>query len=137
MIRILTRKSFWLASLVSWFCLLFYLSSRTQVPDAPVLIPHIDKIFHFTYFAAGGFCLQYYLMCKHKNSARYSLQVLIFALLVGALDEYHQTFTPHRSGNDIGDLTADVLGSYFGGWMAWISYLILGKTLGLKQDVHH
>jgi VanZ family protein len=112
MIRILTRKSFWLASLVSWFCLLFYL-------------------------AAGGFCLQYYLMCKHKNSARYSLQVLIFALLVGALDEYHQTFTPHRSGNDIGDLTADVLGSYFGGWMAWISYLILGKTLGLKQDVHH
>lgn len=34
--------------------------------------------------------------------------------LVGIIDEYHQTFTPGRTGNDLGDWIADILGSIAG-----------------------
>ena len=34
--------------------------------------------------------------------------------LIGGLDEWHQSFTPGRSGNDLSDLLADVLGAAAG-----------------------
>jgi VanZ family protein len=43
------------------------------------------------------------------------LSTTILAIaLIGGLDEYHQTFTPGRSGNDPYDWLADVLGAAAG-----------------------
>jgi len=43
---------------------------------------------------------------------------IIAGTLYGVSDEFHQTFTPNRSGNDLGDLTADFIGSFIGA-TAW------------------
>ena len=43
--------------------------------------------------------------------------------IIGALDEYHQTFTPGRSGNDPWDLLADTVGAAAGS--AFIIFAIL------------
>ena len=40
--------------------------------------------------------------------------VIIAIALTGCLDEYHQSFTPGRSGNDPYDWLADVLGATAG-----------------------
>jgi len=39
---------------------------------------------------------------------------IAFCSAVGGLDEYHQSFTPGRSGNDLGDWLADTLGGTAG-----------------------
>jgi len=45
-------------------------------------------------------------------------RAIIAGTLYGVSDEFHQTFTPNRSGNDLGDLTADFIGSFIGA-TAW------------------
>ena len=42
------------------------------------------------------------------------LVVTISLAAIGALDEWHQSWIPTRSGNDLGDWIADVLGSLTG-----------------------
>lgn len=39
---------------------------------------------------------------------------VVVIALIGALDEYHQSFTPGRSGNDPFDWLADLLGAIAG-----------------------
>ena len=42
---------------------------------------------------------------------------LLAMALVGAVDEWHQCYTPGRSGGDPWDWTADVLGGAAGAWI--------------------
>ncbi len=109
---------FWLAALIFWAVTLFILSSLNQtLPDGGPEIPHIDKILHFGYFFGGGMILTTWLLLKKGDAAplayRVVLPILIFAV-IGILDEYHQTFTPGRSGNDPFDWLADLLGASIG-----------------------
>jgi hypothetical protein len=90
----------WWLGVAIWAWLLWFLSGRTSLPQGPQL-PHLDKLQHFLYFAGGGFCFALALCGRRALPARqWWLAGLLFAALVGALDEYHQTFTPGRSGND-------------------------------------
>ncbi len=70
---------------------------------------------HFGYFMIGGFTLANYL---HIKSAFSWKKVLIISLItgsaVGVIDEFHQSFTDGRTGNDIGDWIADTLGTLAG-----------------------
>ncbi len=106
---------FWLFALFLWAATLFVLSSLSKtLPDGGPEIPHIDKVLHFGYFFGGGFILGTYCLLRSGTGAsfarRFLLPLAIFAVL-GILDEYHQTFTPGRSGNDPFDWLADVLGA--------------------------
>lgn len=115
----LRRPATWWIGLAAWYGTLFILSSMASTDGPSVEIPHLDKAVHFTYFAAGGFAFGMAMILGASN-ARWSrggrllaASALVF-LVLGAIDEYHQTWTPGRSGNDPGDLAADVLGAVAG-----------------------
>jgi VanZ family protein len=43
--------------------------------------------------------------------------------LFGVADEFHQSFVPGRQGNDLGDMTADLIGATLGA----MSFLVLRR----------
>jgi VanZ family protein len=96
---------------VVWAALLWWLSSQPGSGRLP-LIPHFDKVLHTVYFLCGGVVFQLAMRASAPSlSPRLLLVIgLLFAALIGALDEYHQTFTPGRTGNDVFDWLADCLG---------------------------
>lgn len=108
----LTRSPFWIFALVIWFSTLFYLSSQTHLePPIPDFLNR-DKVLHATYFAMGGICLYFALAFRKRPPARYRicLVVILFCSLIGAFDEYRQSFIPNRMGNDPYDWAADTVG---------------------------
>ena len=108
-----TRPVFWWGCVAIWFATLYVLSSQSALPSPNISFS--DKIAHFCYFALGSTAfylgLRFY---KPKMAAiRAAFATVIFAGLVGWFDEWHQTFVPGRSGNDIGDWIADLAGGIF------------------------
>jgi VanZ family protein len=99
--RALVSPRLWLLSVILWAIPLFLLSSLPATPhvDGPE-IPHMDKVMHFVYFMGGAFLFATHQLLKYGRAAHAMILVatpiLLFAL-IGALDEYHQTFTPGRS----------------------------------------
>ncbi|TDU66105.1 VanZ family protein [Prosthecobacter fusiformis] len=120
--RLAGHRWFWWACAAIWGIVLFTLSSRSTLPPGPQ-IPYQDKVIHFLYFSGGGFCCALALFSHAvppKPGWVWWLTGILFGMIVGALDEYHQTFTPGRSGNDAGDWLADLTGAGTGAWIAWI-----------------
>jgi|TARA_B110000037_G_scaffold158186_1_gene178442 VanZ family protein len=113
---------FWLVSLILWAVTLYTLSSFSKtMPEGGPEIPHIDKVLHFGYFFGGGIIFATWILIWKGTSSKFVFRIAIpLAILacIGALDEYHQTFTPGRSGNDPFDWLADVLGSAAGLFIA-------------------
>ena len=102
--------AFWVAA-VLWFLVLWKLSS-TPGSSFPVLrFPNADKVVHFTYFFIGGTIMANALRLSTRLPmwAIFGIVLLIVAA-IGLQDEWHQTTTPGRSGNDRGDLLADCMG---------------------------
>ncbi len=121
------RPKAWIYAWGLWFVTLWLLSSGTPTVENAPKIPHLDKIAHFGFFFGGGGLLCGWL--RHQFKKLKALQCIAITTLVGStvgiIDEYHQTFTPGRSGNDIGDWTADTLGSLTG---AIVMILVLKYT---------
>ncbi len=118
-----------------WFITLWCLSAGNPVPDDVPKIPHLDKLAHFTYFGIGGVFMAVVglvLWPKLKQQRwRIFCWVVFFGAVIGRLDEYHQTFTPGRSGNDMGDWTADILGCSAGACL--VLFIILPEVLRQKS----
>lgn len=105
--------------------LIFYLSHQPgdslHLPD----IVNIDKLLHCLAYATLGLAYLVALPPRwrqlHPRLAAASL--VLFCLLYGASDEFHQSFIPGRSVSG-GDLTADCFGglvalTVFWGWRRW------------------
>jgi VanZ family protein len=126
----LARKSLlWWFALIVWATVLWSLSANPSLPSGPSF-PLKDKLLHCTYFCGGAACLLLALFGKTTPAPGWrtlALRSLPFTAIIGALDEFHQTFTPGRSGNDPWDWLADVAG---GGLAAWVVMKIL---LRLRQ----
>ena len=120
-------RSFFLSTSVGvlfglWLAGLWILSSlagdEVQLPP----FPGADKLAHFLYFAVGG-CLLGWLVSRMLGWRGWKLvgSVLFAMLLIGALDEFHQLYTPNRSGADPFDWLADAAGGFLGavviGWL--------------------
>ncbi len=74
-----------------------------------------DKAAHFIAFGAGGFVLWLALRVSTAWSPKKVALVSIAIIsLFGATDEWHQLYTPHRSGADRADWLADTLGAAVG-----------------------
>ena len=116
---------FWIFVWIVWFSFLWFMSSRNpEIKDAPD-IPHLDKIVHFCYFMAGGFCFANFLFLKKAPPKNWKRIILITALvgaIVGAVDEYHQTMTLGRTGNSTGDWIADTLGALAGAYYCFFMW---------------
>jgi VanZ family protein len=95
------------------YAILIFIGSSIPGEDVPRQLGLHDKIIHATEYAGFAF-----LLARAFGWRRWWLAILA-AVLFGVSDEFHQTFTPHRSGNDLGDMTADAVGSTIGA-VAWM-----------------
>lgn len=111
------RPEFWLAAFLVWFATLWMLSSSAApVEDLP-RIPHLDKLAHFGFFLGGSGLLCAWLFRRAPETTNWPCLIataVVVLALVGWLDEFHQSHTPGRHGNDLADWTADVLGALTG-----------------------
>jgi hypothetical protein len=108
--RLLARNAcWWRAAAPAWMLLMFWLSSRSDLPEAS-LIPDwvpLDKLAHTLLFAVLAALL-------YLAGLRAPLAIL-GAAVYGLTDEVHQMFVPGRSP-DVRDWLADVLGGIIGVW---------------------
>ena len=82
-----------------------------------------DKAAHFIAFLAGGVLMAMALRYSTAWSwKRIALLSAVTISLFGATDEYHQTFTPNRSGADVSDWIADALGACTGAALMTFPY---------------
>ena len=121
MLHLPRHPGIWFTALLGWLGMLWVLSSLSGVQIAPPLaIPHFDKIEHFGYFLGGGVLIAGWLLSLRPVCPAWPriLATTIIALaIIGCLDEYHQCFTPGRSGADPWDWLADVLGATTGAFV--------------------
>ena len=112
----LLRKSrLWLIAFALWALILWILSGRPPPEVSTLDLPGFDKILHFVYFLIGAVLLSIALHLRGSCSWRHNLVVVVIALaMIGAIDEWHQSWIVGRSGNDLGDWVADLLGCFAG-----------------------
>ncbi|MEM9080798.1 MAG: VanZ family protein [Verrucomicrobiota bacterium] len=111
------KASFWLSCFAIWFLTLWYLSSIAFGPQKTISVRHLDKIAHFGYFFGGAGLLAaglHFLSRPTWPPLKHPFATPIILLLVGALDEWHQSWHPLRSGLDPLDLAADFVGALVG-----------------------
>ena len=120
--RFLSSPTLWRVLVLLWFSVLFLLSAQSSLPS-PVSFEGVDKLEHMIYFAGGGMCflLSLRLAGFAKATGTAILTAVAFCAIIGGFDEWHQTYTPGRSGGDIWDWTADTLGGFFGAVFALIA----------------
>lgn len=123
--RLPRRSAAYLFLFVSWAVTLWFLSANNPGPKHGPDIPHVDKVAHFLYFFGGGCLLTAFAGMKWPalKPLRLFLIVTLVCCVIGRLDEYHQGFTPGRSGNDNGDWLADTLGGAAGAWAVLVMML--------------
>lgn len=126
--RLPSQPLFWALLWAAWFMVLWSLSSSDPKIDNGPEIPHLDKVMHFGYFMIGGFCVANFLHLKDVWSWKKIILVsVILGAAVGAIDEYHQSFNPTRSGNDFGDWLADTLGALAGSFYCYRMWIRLKR----------
>jgi len=114
-----SRSPFWSTLFLLWGIVLWLLSDGPiPMRDGPDL-PGFDKMLHFGYFFGGAGLLSAALYLHGSNRPglswpRLVITVVIVLATVGALDEWHQSWIPERSGNDFGDWLADIAGALTG-----------------------
>jgi len=102
--------------------LLFVLSSLPGDDSFLNTFEISDKIKHFiAYFVLGiTYCIFVPIKRWLAKPIFWSVAIAALCAIFGVLDEYHQSFVPGRSGNDLGDLTAD----FIGGLVSVFLYLV-------------
>jgi VanZ family protein len=123
------KTAAWLA-VASWAAGIFWLSARTGPEIAEMNIFDVwDKAAHFSAFLAGAVALAVALRWSTAWTwTRIAIFTGIAISLYGASDEYHQLFTPRRSGADIGDWLADTLGAAAGALVTTLIHARLQRT---------
>ena len=123
--RLPRRPAAYFFVFLAWATTLWFLSAGNPSPKDGLEIPHIDKVYHFLYFFGGGALFSAYMGLRWPQmpSFRLFLTVTLLCSVIGRLDEYHQSFNPERSGNDMGDWLADTLGGAAGAWAVIVMML--------------
>jgi len=82
-----------------------------------------DKLKHFVVYLCLGlsFCLWIPNDKWFAKPVCYGALTVVLCLVFGICDEFHQSFVPQRSGNDLEDLAAD----FFGGLLSPFAYILI------------
>lgn len=128
----------WWVAHGTWIAIMLIASSvPVELPEEPRLeIPHLDKVMHFGWFCAGGLILAVAMRLQIPDRGCWWWRMLLPVLWMsslGALDEFRQSFTPGRNGNDPGDWFADSLGGLAGVWLANRAAMILRQKSSRNQ----
>ncbi len=105
--------------------LIFYLSSKPASGLPGWWFMRYDKVLHTLEYGGLGF-----LLARALPLRRPLPRVLLCAALglaFGVSDEFHQTFVAGRQGNDLGDMTADLIGATLGA----MSFVVLFSQRGM------
>ncbi|MFH1055079.1 MAG: VanZ family protein [Candidatus Altiarchaeota archaeon] len=95
-----------------WMAFIFLLSSTPAIRIPPQLIPYSTLVHLLEYIVLGFLILPYFSHWRNP----FSITVL-FALLYGVSDEFHQLFVPGRFCT-IDDVLVDTLGSAVGAFIS-------------------
>jgi VanZ family protein len=109
------RLGSWFA-VAAWALTIIVLSSMSGERIEEINVLHLwDKAAHFAAFAVGGVLLALALRWNTEwDWPRIVLVSIVAVSLFGATDEWHQLYTPKRSGADVRDWFADTLGAIAG-----------------------
>jgi VanZ family protein len=134
MLKQVVRKGA-LVAFVLWAGGIFYFSSLPgpQIAELNVLTLS-DKVLHLGAFLAGAVLLTLSLLWNSQvPRKRIPLVAGVVLALYGGFDELHQLFTANRSGADVADWVADMVGTVVGIYLTmivvdWIRHLRASKT---------
>lgn len=116
----------WFA-LLCWAAAVLWLSllGPEELPEAASLF--WDKINHFAAFTVGGWLAARALLVSRPRArhARVAVAAVIMIAAFGAFDEAVQSLIPGRTGADLHDWTADVLGAVTGALLSLQTHRIL------------
>ncbi len=123
------HPAFWWAAFAVWFAVLYLLSSISGIGRTPPPVMISDKVAHVCYFTAGGTALACALGLGRRAPSKLLLFIACVAMAaaVGWFDEWHQSHTPGRDGNSVGDWVADVVGGALGAVAAMVLLPMLRK----------
>lgn len=104
----------------AWAGLVFWLSSRSQLPFSITLPFGVDKVAHASAYAVLGALLTLATAGARFSGRRAVLIAVALASLYGVADEIHQSFVPGRD-TSAGDWAADTAGALAGAAVAALS----------------
>lgn len=111
-------------ALLGWAVGILWLSSLSpaELPDEAFVL--WDKLTHVIAYTAGGWLAATALRVSWPSLTGACAVVAAAALIAafGVLDEAVQTRTPGRTGADLGDWTADLIGAVLGVLLSLLSY---------------
>ncbi len=123
----LSRRRLYLALLVAWVVLTFFLTSVPN-PRIPLPFRFADKAAHLGFYAVMGlFCAFWRRECG-VPAGRAILEALLFTAMAGAVDEVHQYWIPGRSA-EFFDWVMDALGGGIGAWFSVLLPLVFPVLL--------
>lgn len=114
-----------------WAASIVYLSSLSTGAVGGLMfgIPGFDKFAHFTAFAVGAMLLANALhLTLELPRKKQTFLVIAIISIFGIIDEWHQLYTPGRSGADVGDWIADTLGAAAGVALFFYLYARIGSS---------
>ena len=117
------------AAVIAWMGVIFFLSSRPDLPNFAPGLPGLEEIGgHLTVYAVLAALLWWAL---HGSGVRYpATWALVLAVVYGATDEYHQSFVPGRTMS-VSDLMVDLIGA---GAVLLIVTLLRARRMGPRPD---
>ncbi len=123
------RRRLYLALWIGWAALTFVLTSIPN-PEIEVPVPGADKLAHLGFYAVTGFFFALWRRASGAPTGRAVAQAVLFALLVGLVDEAHQRWIPGRSADPL-DWLADTVGGVCG---ALFSAFLAGRFPSLVTE---
>ena len=115
----LRKIAYWLPSL-SCAGLIFFLSSKSTLPEIGRILPDKDKIEHFVFYIVFWFLLLLPLRYAHRLSlARAIGLAFLITTAYGASNEFHRRFAINRTGV-VTDWAADTFGGFVAAAAYWV-----------------
>ncbi len=128
--RALVASILW-SALVIWAGAILWLSSLSPSELPPAAFLAWDKLNHFAAFTVGGWLTASTLRISRPRMGPTAAIFLAVALLAGfgAMDEAAQLLTPGRTGGDVYDWIADLLGALAGALSARFTHGTIDRII--------